>query len=272
MINYNKKKYSAVILCLIIVLNLFSINISAIEYKNEQGIKTKSESYISMPDNRINSSDENIEITLATVTGSGGEISYSFYSDEACTEQIDATIDNLPDNEGLYYIKAEVDEDENFSSSSCVAKLYVEKNRDNLEDRINAFITDERWCNGAEYGGRSPILWPDRASYGCCAYAIDFIIMVHGVVTSPGGGTTFYDFNEVREGDILYQYGSWNSNQHYVCVCKIEGDHYLLAEGSIGWASASVSWYTLSNGTLYPDEDNVYPTPGDFTFSEGYHF
>lgn len=140
-----------------------------------------------------------------------------------------------------------------------------------MQARISSFISDSRWTNNASYGFITPLLWPERQSWGCCAYSIDFIIYVHGKQIPPGQGETYYNFDEVKVGDVLYQYeGAYN--EHYVCVCAIEGDQYLIAEGALNNEVASVGWYTRSGNTLYPNSDNIDPYPGTFTFGEGYHF
>jgi hypothetical protein len=233
----------------------------------------KANSNVSVSDIRTEDPSEIESLLNVKVTGSTGKVTSTYYTDENCTNL--TTSDNgadtdggVPVRAGTYYVKTIVASDENYSSSSTVSKVIIS---DSIYDRIATFIADSRWCNGASYGFRTPILWPERASWGCCAYSIDFIMYVHGKQIPPGQGETYYNFDEVRVGDVLYQYEG-ASNEHYICICAINGDQYLVAEGALSNVSASVGWYTRKGDTLYPNIDNVNPTPGTFTFGEGYHF
>ncbi len=271
----------------------------------------KADSYIASSDVRTDESTSAESLIKVKVTGSTGAVSTLYYTDEACTalttsENGAETDGSLPTKAGTYFVKSTVEADENYNSASVVSKLIIEKsseaensdeakiktsesNEDKSEntesssstssssvdsemaERIASFISDSRWCNNASYGFITPLLWPERQSWGCCAYSIDFIIYVHGKQIPPGQGETYYNFDEVKVGDVLYQYeGAYN--EHYVCVCAIEGDQYLIAEGALNNVCASVGWYTRSGNTLTPNSDNVDPYPGTFTFGEGYHF
>ncbi|MDO4460469.1 MAG: hypothetical protein Q4C42_10435 [Clostridia bacterium] len=151
----------------------------------------------------------------------------------------------------------------------------ISESESELNKAIQSFINDGRWSDGVSYTEwMTPLLWPERSSWGCCAYAIDFIIYVHGLQIGPAGegSETYYNVNDIRVGDVLYSYGGWGYSQHYVCVCDIQGDRYLIAEGALSDYCASVGWYTMIDGVLYPDEDNIDPVPGVFRFDEGYHY
>lgn len=271
----------------------------------------KADSYIASSDVRTDENTSAESLIKVKVTGSTGAVSTLYYTDETCTtlttsENGSETDGSLPTKTGTYFVKSTVEADENYNSANVVSKLIIEKssetensdeakiktsesNEDKSEntenssstssssvdsemaERITSFISDSRWCNNASYGFITPLLWPERQSWGCCAYSIDFIIYVHGKQIPPGQGETYYNFDEVKVGDVLYQYeGAYN--EHYVCVCAIEGDQYLIAEGALNNVCASVGWYTRSGNTLTPNSDNVDPYPGTFTFGEGYHF
>lgn len=269
----------------------------------------KADSYIASSDVRTDENTSAESLIKVKVTGSTGAVSTLYYTDETCTtlttsENGSETDGSLPTKTGTYFVKSSVEANENYNSASVVSKLIIEKssetensdevktsesNEDKSEntenssstssssvdsemaERIASFISDSRWCNNASYGFITPLLWPERQSWGCCAYSIDFIIYVHGKQIPPGQGETYYNFDEVKVGDVLYQYeGAYN--EHYVCVCAIEGDQYLIAEGALNNVCASVGWYTRNGNTLTPNSDNVDPYPGTFTFGEGYHF
>ncbi len=267
----------------------------------------KADSYIASSDVRTDESTASDNLVNAKVTGSTGNITTQYFTDEACTtlttsENGAASDGSAPTKVGTYYVKSVVEADRNYNSASVVSKLIIDESTNETEsnaqenteetkasneeteketstsevdsemaERISSFIADSRWCNNASYGFITPLLWPERQSWGCCAYSIDFIIYVHGKQIPPGQGETYYNFDEVKVGDVLYQYeGAYN--EHYVCVCAIEGDQYLIAEGALNNVCASVGWYTRSGNTLYPNSDNIDPYPGTFTFGEGYHF
>lgn len=106
-----------------------------------------SESSISLSDKTTPCTGKNIEIDPATVTGSTGSVSYTYYSDEACTKQLDG----LPVNAGTYYVIASVAEDSNYyGASSQPAKLTITPAEENKKDTFDNGASDNETSNNTD--------------------------------------------------------------------------------------------------------------------------
>lgn len=85
----------------------------------------KASSTITLNNKTAEYTGEPIAIDAATVIGSTGAVTYTYYTNEACTNG--ATV-NAPANIGTYYVKATVEEDANFmAATSNVAILVIQK-------------------------------------------------------------------------------------------------------------------------------------------------
>lgn len=93
----------------------------------------KGETVVSLADKSTTYSGKTKKVDSADVTGSTGDVTYVYYTDEACTTK--TTTDcgasskgKAPKEVGTYYVKAFVEEDANFAAAeSNVAKLTVKK-------------------------------------------------------------------------------------------------------------------------------------------------
>lgn len=123
-------------------------------------------------------------------------------------------------------------------------KLVAKSN--SYTQKMNAFISDSRWKNGASWSAsKSPIL-SSYSSKGCCAYAADFAKYVFNN-NSPRGGVRFSNPSEIRSGDILYVSGS----SHWIVVLERNGNSLRTAEGNWGnKVVISSTAYTVNGNTL----------------------
>ena len=127
---------------------------------------------------------------------------------------------------------------------------------------FDAFISDPRWKNGADYGNRGPHVsnWP---SIQCCAYCADWAKQIYGTDRPWDDSIAYSNVNEIRAGDIvLLQSGG--STHFFVVLKRNENGDLMTAEGNwrkkarVGWGYYSIRGNRL-NGACYP-------------FREGYHF
>ena len=129
-------------------------------------------------------------------------------------------------------------------------------------DRVNAFLSDSRFKNGASYAaGQHPMLVNNTGWSGCAAYAVDFCKYVFGK-NSPYEGKAYSNINEARAGDIIKVVNA----QHWLVVLSRNGNILYVAEGNwSGKVSVSNGSYTIQNNALYRDGAKFR------TFSTGYH-
>ncbi len=143
-----------------------------------------------------------------------------------------------------------------------------------FDSKINGFISDNRWTNGAEYynttygsnGGKFPYISKYKKCTGCYAYGCDFATYMYGIDT-PQGGFGYSNMNEVRAGDIIQ---TVKNGSHTAVVLGRTGSELWTAEGGTGSGKVRISKtvYTVDNGTIYAYKG----TKDETAFRWGYHF
>ena len=141
-------------------------------------------------------------------------------------------------------------------------QLVIVEPVDPYTEKMNAFISNDTWKNGAAWAAAKTPTISDYAGAGCCAYAADFAKYVFGN-DSARGGIQFSDPDEIRAGDIIYVSGK----SHWVVVLGRNGSQLKTAEGNWGGKVViSDTAYTVSNHTFMRDGKKFR------TFEAGYHF
>lgn len=131
-----------------------------------------------------------------------------------------------------------------------------------LVGRMNAFISNNRWKNGAKFSNATVAL--SGAQRGCLAYATDFVHEVWQRSESdnrPGkNGVRFskYDMNELSDGDIIHTIyekkdSDGNDVNHYYCILlrNADGTLYTAEGNSSGKVAVSSSKHSMSNLKTY---------------------
>ncbi len=96
------------------------------------------------------------------------------------------------------------------------------------DSKVNAFINDSRWKNGASWGyGKEPCI-SDWVCESCFAYTADFVKYMFGR-EAPQYGDEFSNASEIRAGDVIYAH-----NPHYIVVLSRSGNNLRVAEGNRG--------------------------------------
>ena len=135
-----------------------------------------------------------------------------------------------------------------------------------FDAKVNAFISDPRWCNGAPWGNRGPAesSW---SSSGCCAYVADFTWKVYGI-SCPSAGAAYKVPAEISKGDILHFHNG--KSEHWIAVLNRDGNTLYTAEGNVGnKVLVSSSRYFMNNDTLWGNNEEG---SHQCTFWEGYHY
>ena len=135
----------------------------------------------------------------------------------------------------------------------------VSMSGDEYWGKAQSFINDSRWRDGVWFGASQGPKLSSWSSYGCCAYAADFVKYVFGM-TGQSSGTPFYSPSDIRTGDILYV-----SPEHWIVVLRRNGNELYTAEGS--WANGNVRITTAG----YSVSGNAFSGSGK-TFVKGYHY
>ncbi len=135
-------------------------------------------------------------------------------------------------------------------------------NNDSYTEKVNAFLSDSRFKNGASWGAsKTPVLSSYRGT-GCCAYAADFAKYVFGKST-PVSGTKFTNPKDIKAGDVIKVL----NKQHWFVVISRNGNSLKVAEGNWdGKVVVSEGVYTVKDNTLYRNGKKFR------TFAAGYHF
>lgn len=135
-------------------------------------------------------------------------------------------------------------------------------NNDSYTKKVNAFLSDSRFKNGATWGASKKPLLSDYSCTGCCAYAADFVKYVFGK-SSPVSKDVYTTPKEIRAGDVVKVLGS----QHWFVVISRNGNSLKVAEGNwVGKVVVSEGVYTVKDNTLYRNGKKFR------TFAAGYHF
>lgn len=136
--------------------------------------------------------------------------------------------------------------------------------------KVNNFLADSRWKPGNKWlGTQTGYLVKDR-SWGCCAYATDFVKYVYNVnfYTDTKYKTKYTSVSSIKTGDIIYTNKN-KSTQHWMVILKRSGNKIEVAEGNIpvnGIGRIRKATYTISGKNICKGS-TVYKV-----FSEGYHF
>lgn len=140
------------------------------------------------------------------------------------------------------------------SNSGSTSSGYAQK--------VNQFINDSRWKNGASWGASKRPAISTYGSASCCAYAADFVKYVFNN-NSPRGGRAFSNPSEIKAGDVIYVTGT----DHWFVVLERNGNTLKTAEGN--WGGKVV----ISNGTYTISGNTLMRSGAKFrTFNTGYHF
>lgn len=128
--------------------------------------------------------------------------------------------------------------------------------------KIDEFINDPRWRDGATWGSRQqPKTNPGARWYGCASYCYDYARYCFDH-SNPRAGTAFHDIHEIRAGDVVTVGHESNGNGHWFVVLKRSGNALYTAEGSWG-GKVRIGWnYTITDSG-FPE----YNKP----FNTGYH-
>ena len=136
------------------------------------------------------------------------------------------------------------------------------------KSKYESFISDDRWCNDASWGSEQMPKLSTWTSWGCCAYVMDYASYVFGVNDISGYAIETDDVSQIKSGDIIYGYGTWD--QHYFVVLERDGDKLYTAEGS--WASA----VRISDSAYYISDNSIcytsYGSKTEFKLSKIYNF
>ena len=133
------------------------------------------------------------------------------------------------------------------------------------ESKINSFVNDNRWKDGASYyNGKPGIPYVStHSSTGCFAYACDFTKYVYGIEKYESG-EKYTSVSQIRTGDVV------EITNHTFVVLKRDGDTLYTAEGAWGNSVARVGTGNYKfNGT----NNSIFAVDvGNITFNRGFHF
>ncbi|SFA89597.1 Leucine rich repeat-containing protein [Acetitomaculum ruminis DSM 5522] len=113
----------------------------------------KGDTIVSLSDFVTGYTGEAVEMTGAVVKGSSGAISYKYFSDSLCKKEISAPVEM-----GTYYVKAYVEEDENYKAGeSNTARLIIDKyaTKITLNDKTETYTGSELSIDPAVVEGSS---------------------------------------------------------------------------------------------------------------------
>ena len=129
--------------------------------------------------------------------------------------------------------------------------------------KIDEFINDSRWTNGASYNGSTQPKTNSSASFwGCAAYCYDYTNYCYGKA-NPRSGTAFSNINEIQAGDVVTVGNQSDGTGHWFVVLKRSGNSLYVAEGNYA-NKVRIGWnYTISGSKFAEDSRN---------FTTGYHY
>ena len=131
--------------------------------------------------------------------------------------------------------------------------------------KMNAFINDNRWANGASWSAERGPVYPVWPSKGCCAYAVDFVYYVFGK-KGQNSGKKFTSPSEIKEGDIIYLEDGYTS-PHWVVILERSGNKLHTAES---WSDqVRITWdHYEVNGS----NKKLTMSGKVYYFQHGYHY
>lgn len=124
----------------------------------------------------------------------------------------------------------------------------------------DAFVADERWCDGTTWGWQMPKL-SDWTAWQCYAYACDFTKYMYGV-DNYEWGTYYASTSQIQTGDVVRAGG------HSFVVLERNGNYLRTAEGNYGGRVrvADPGYEITSEGLLQLGANRL------LAFYKGYHF
>ncbi len=147
-----------------------------------------------------------------------------------------------------------------------VGRGSVSMSESEYNSKMNAFISDGRWCNGRAWGyyKEPEMVSRERSGIGCFAYACDFSKYMYGI-DNYTDGEAYTDINAIRTGDVIRAPG------HTFVVLSRNGNNLYTAEGNYGLTNPSVSirnpGYQIIGESFYNPNSREYST-----LEMGYHF
>ena len=127
-----------------------------------------------------------------------------------------------------------------------------------IANKINEFINNPNWSDGATWGYYKEPIDSTYSSIGCCAYVADFAKYVYGTNDLYNGDSRYYDINDIQAGDVVYMRNYDDSSGHWFAVLKRDGNTLTCAEGN--WAGGMVvigKTRTINASAGRFDEDNI---------------
>ena len=130
------------------------------------------------------------------------------------------------------------------------------------DSKMNSFISDDKWKNGASYSSSQSPKLSTWSSIGCFAYGCDFSKYMFDI-NNFQDGETFGSASQIRAGDVIII-----KPQHVFCVLGRDGNTLYTAEGATGngtVAHVGTDRFYLSNGSLKTIWGDA------ISFAAGYH-
>jgi|GEM_PF-5862286 len=141
---------------------------------------------------------------------------------------------------------------------------------DEFVTRYQEFIAKPEYADGASWTSWNTPLISNWTSYGCMAYAMDFVAYVYGVYTSPEYSDDFtvnYDLDSLKVGDIVHVS---NNSGHWFVILDRQDDVLYTCDGNFGSVCRTTTHaYHLENGGIYDYGACCYES---FDFSYQYTF
>lgn len=83
-----------------------------------------------------------------------------------------------------------------------VSSKNTSNKNDSYNKKVNAFLSDKRWKNGAKWTGSQTPKISSQTAWGCCAYAADFCKYVFGK-DKIANGKRFSSPKDIKAGDVI---------------------------------------------------------------------
>ena len=165
---------------------------------------------------------------------------------------------NLPAGTYVYRLAAR----DTVGRKALVCETLYIKGVDLYTQKMNEFISNDKWKNGAAWEAAKKPTISGYVGSGCCAYAADFVKYVFGS-DKLRDGSSFSNPSEIRSGDVIYVSGT----DHWFVVLGRNGNQLTTAEGNWGGKVViSDTAYTVNGNTLMRNGAKFR------TFETGYHY
>ena len=103
-------------------------------------------------------------------------------------------------------------------------RIPIEIKISTTEGRINAFLRNPKWEDGAKWGGRKSYTNPIFNAWGCCAYTLDLSRVVFN--QSYRNGRTNTNISNIRKYDVVKLHKTGGSD-HWLFIRDIKSDGKL---------------------------------------------